>query len=97
MAAKEVYTGKIVGNNRGGILVAVGHIRGFVPNSQLIRGRNAESQYAVGKEISTKVIEVDRETKKIVWQKVIIIQNISSFIFQLIVSKWVDRLPSLYR
>ena len=66
MAAKDIHTGKIVGNNRGGILVAVGHIRGFVPNSQLIRGRNAETQYAVGKEISTKVIEVDREQNRLI-------------------------------
>lgn len=66
MAKKEVHTGSIVGNNRGGILVGVGHIRGFVPNSQLIRGRNAEAQYAVGKEISTKVIEVDREQNRLI-------------------------------
>lgn len=63
---KEIYTGKIVGNNRGGILVSVGHIRGFVPNSQLIRGRNDEAGYAVGKEISTKVIEVNRERNRLI-------------------------------
>lgn len=66
MAAKDVHTGHIVGDNRGGILVAVGHIRGFVPNSQLINGRNAVAQYAVGKEISTKVIEVDRERNRLI-------------------------------
>jgi small subunit ribosomal protein S1 len=66
MSAKDVFTGRIVGDNRGGILVAVGHIRGFVPNSQLINGRNAEAQYAVGKEISTKVIEVDRERNRLI-------------------------------
>lgn len=66
MAKKEVHTGNIVGNNRGGILVGVGHIRGFVPNSQLIRGRNAEAQYATGKQISTKVIEVDREQNRLI-------------------------------
>ena len=66
LANKEVHTGKIVGNNRGGILVGVGHIRGFVPNSQLIQGRRAETEYAVGKEISTKVIEVDRERNRLI-------------------------------
>lgn len=66
MSSKDVHTGRIVGDNRGGILVAVGHIRGFVPNSQLINGRNAEAQYAVGKEISTKVIEVDRERNRLI-------------------------------
>lgn len=66
LANKEVHTGKVIGNNRGGILVGVGHIRGFVPNSQLIHGRRAEKEYAVGKEISTKVIEVDRERNRLI-------------------------------
>lgn len=66
MASKEVHKGKIVGNNRGGILVGVGHIRGFIPNSQLIHGRQAEKEYAVGKEISSKVIEVDRERNRLI-------------------------------
>ncbi len=66
MKAKEIHTGAIVGNNRGGLLIAVGHIRGFIPNSQLISNRNNGSQYNIGKEISAKVIEVDRERNRLI-------------------------------
>lgn len=67
MASQEVYTGKMVGTNRGGILLAFGQIRGFIPNSQLVQNRTAGSQaYSVGKDISTKVIEVDRERNRLI-------------------------------
>ncbi len=67
MASQEVFTGKMVGTNRGGVLLAFGQIRGFIPNSQLVQNRAAGSQaYGVGKDISTKVIEVDRERNRLI-------------------------------
>jgi small subunit ribosomal protein S1 len=67
MKSKKVHTGKVIGENRGGILVGVGHIRGFVPNSQLSGHRNNPAQpYAVGKEVSAKVIEVDKERNRLI-------------------------------
>ena len=39
--SQEVYETVIVGYNRGGVLVKVGHLRGFVPNSQLQPSRQA--------------------------------------------------------
>ena len=65
LASKQVYTGTIVGTNRGGILVAVGQIRGFIPNSQLVQERTAKT-HNTGKEISAKVIEVDKERNRLI-------------------------------
>lgn len=66
----------IVGFNRGGALVNMGLVRGFVPNSQLGRDRNLnmldseEKQRAMqamtGEVIKVKVIEVDRERNRLI-------------------------------
>lgn len=75
LESEEVCPSRVVGFNRGGILVNVGLIRGFVPNSQLRRDRDLGSdqqskqralQAMVGKTIQTKVIEVDRERNRLI-------------------------------
>ena len=71
---QEVYESKIIGYNRGGVLVKMGHIRGFVPNSQLGRDRQARQkegsdkhfQSLVGQAINAKVIEVDRKRNRLI-------------------------------
>ncbi len=71
---QQVYDSKIIGYNRGGVLVKMGHIRGFVPNSQLGRDRQARQkessdkhfQSLVGQAISAKVIEVDRKRNRLI-------------------------------
>ena len=58
----------VVGYNRGGLLVDLGDVRGFVPASQLIsfprrvteEERMNELAYYVGKTLRLKVIELDR-------------------------------------
>jgi small subunit ribosomal protein S1 len=65
---------KVVGFNKGGLLVQFNRIRGFVPASQVaqLHGRTAaeERQQAlqrmVNQEIPLKVIEVDRERNRLV-------------------------------
>lgn len=72
--SQEVVECKVVGFNRGGVLVNLGQLRGFIPNSQIGRSRNIsnqdsrqkELQVLVGKTIKVKVIEVDQERNRLI-------------------------------
>lgn len=57
--------GKVLSLNRGGLLVNVEHIKGFVPTSQLSHRVNAEN--SLGKEIPLKFLEVDEERQRMVF------------------------------
>jgi small subunit ribosomal protein S1 len=72
---QEIYKGIVTGSNRGGLLVNVGMLRGFVPRSHLKhqrlgggpRSENEERLRAnIGDDISTKVIEVDRSRNRLI-------------------------------
>jgi small subunit ribosomal protein S1 len=72
---QNVYQGKVISYNRGGVLVKLGHVRGFVPASQLSnirhlgnQGESNEEQLRkiVGENIHTKVIEVDRSRNRLI-------------------------------
>lgn len=73
----EIVRCKVVGFNKGGLLVQYNRIRGFVPASQVaqLHGRTAadERQQAlqrmVNQEIPLKVIEVDRERNRLVFSE----------------------------
>lgn len=64
----------VVGYNRGGLLVDLGDVRGFVPASQLIsfprrnteEERMAEMAQYVGKHLRLKVIELDRSHNRLI-------------------------------
>jgi small subunit ribosomal protein S1 len=72
--SQEVVETEIVGFNKGGVLVGVGQLRGFVPNSQLRRehlqnedgDRQRAYQSLVGQTITAKVIEVDRDRNRLI-------------------------------
>lgn len=75
LESQDVYQGQIIGRNRGGLLVKLGLLRGFVPNSQLsrmLRASNSDDEEAnqqdehVGKTIGVKVIEVDRNRNRLI-------------------------------
>ncbi len=74
LKSQDVFKTKIVGFNRGGVLAKLGHIRGFIPNSQLSREHQARNkdnadkhfQSLVGKPATTKVIEVDRKRNRLI-------------------------------
>jgi small subunit ribosomal protein S1 len=75
LESQEVFQGKAVGYNRGGLLVKLGQVRGFVPASQLGnrrrsragRGDNEERLAGlVGADITAKVIEVDRGRNRLI-------------------------------
>jgi len=70
-----VIESKIIGFNKGGLIVAVETLRGFVPSSQIgavrrsqIAGDTPEQKYQkmVGQPISVRVIEVDRERRRLI-------------------------------
>jgi small subunit ribosomal protein S1 len=74
LKSQDIYKTKIVGFNRGGVLAKLGHIRGFIPNSQLSREHQARNKDAadkhfqglVGKPVTTKIIEVDRKRNRLI-------------------------------
>ena len=78
MKAKDVFTGKIVGYNRGGLLVSFDKLRGFLPASQLsfsrraeITGDNPEKRFGemIGEEITLQIIEVDQERRRLIFSE----------------------------
>lgn len=75
LASGETYDGKIVGFNKGGLIIPVGQLRGFVPASQvsLLRridstGNTPEQRWGdmVDEPITVSVIEVDRERRRLI-------------------------------
>ncbi len=64
----------MIGDNRGGVIVRFGQLRGFVPASHLLQvSRSATTvereqifREYVGKTISLKVIEVNRERNRLI-------------------------------
>lgn len=69
MASQEVYEGKVIGQNKGGLLVKLGQLRGFVPNSQISRRRNygdKQNGKMTNTKLQTKVIEVDRKRGRLI-------------------------------
>jgi len=74
MESGEVYTGKVVAANKGGLIVPFGELRGFVPASHVLdlpRGLADEERAAhlsrlVGKKLELKIIEVNSERRRLV-------------------------------
>lgn len=71
----DAFDSKIIGYNKGGLLVPLGKLRGFVPASQIsmvrrasLTGDTPEQRWGkmVGEAISTTVIEVDRERRRLI-------------------------------
>ncbi|CAA6668917.1 unnamed protein product [Spirodela intermedia] len=63
-AENVVVMGKIIGGNRGGVLVVVEGLRGFVPFSQILTKSTLEE--LSGKELPLKFLEVDEEKSRLV-------------------------------
>lgn len=73
--SKGSYHSKIVGYNKGGLIVPVGGLRGFVPASQVslsrrvaMTGDTPEQRWSkmIGEEIDVCVIEVDRDRRRLI-------------------------------
>jgi small subunit ribosomal protein S1 len=75
LESEDPFDSKIVGYNKGGLLVPLGTIRGFVPASQIglsrrltITGNSPDERYSemVGEKIEVCVIEVDRDRRRLI-------------------------------
>ena len=75
LASKGSFHSKIIGFNKGGLIVPFGTLRGFVPASQIALSRRAnisgdtpEQKWSkmVGMEVDVCVIEVDRERRRLI-------------------------------
>ncbi|NTV36112.1 MAG: S1 RNA-binding domain-containing protein [Anaerolineaceae bacterium] len=73
--SKDVYHSSIVGYNKGGLIVPVHGLRGFVPASQIslsrragVSGETPEQRWSkmIGEEIDVTVIEVDQERRRLI-------------------------------
>ncbi len=75
LASKQPTHSTIIGYNKGGLIVPVGGLRGFVPASQIsltrragVTGDTPEQRWGkmIGQEIDVCVIEVDRERRRLI-------------------------------
>ena len=70
----EITVRKVVGFNKGGLLADFDHLRGFIPASHIVglprnmneEQRNERLQQIVGQELPVKVIEVERQRRRLV-------------------------------
>jgi len=75
LGSNESFNGTIIGYNKGGLIVPMGSLRGFVPASQIslsrrvsLSGDTPEQRWSkmVGQSIEVRVIEVDRERRRLI-------------------------------
>jgi small subunit ribosomal protein S1 len=75
LESKDIFEGEVTGYNKGGLIVKMGQLRGFVPASQvsLSRRRRADGETPedrwgsmVGELLVAKVIEVDRQRNRLI-------------------------------
>lgn len=76
LTSQEVYSGAIAGFNKGGLIVKLGNVRGFIPASQLSSARRRRSEGGetpeqkwgrmIGETSQVKVIEVDRSRNRLI-------------------------------
>ena len=75
LESKDIFEGEVTGYNKGGLIVKMGQLRGFVPASQvsLARRRRADGETPedrwgsmVGEQLVAKVIEVDRQRNRLI-------------------------------
>jgi small subunit ribosomal protein S1 len=76
LKSQEVFEGVVTGYNRGGVIVRVGRVRGFVPASQLSDrwhaqqedGGDPEQRWTrlTGQKMQLKVVELDRRRNRLI-------------------------------
>jgi small subunit ribosomal protein S1 len=75
LESKKSFHSTIIGYNKGGLIVPIGGLRGFVPASQIsltrragVTGDSPEQRWGkmIGEEIDVCVIEIDRERRRLI-------------------------------
>jgi small subunit ribosomal protein S1 len=72
--AGEIFEGAVAGFNKGGLIVRLGKVRGFVPASQVVssqarrKGGGQEEFLSglVGQDLQIKIIEIDRSRNRLI-------------------------------
>lgn len=63
----EIFESEVAGYNKGGLIVRMGKVRGFVPSSQVSsRGGKTNPSEMVGETLRLKVIEIDRTRNRLI-------------------------------
>jgi small subunit ribosomal protein S1 len=84
LASGDAHQSKVIGYNKGGLIVPVGRLRGFVPASQisLLRrpsssNENMEQRYSkmIGEPMAVRVIEVDRARRRLILSERLALQE----------------------
>ena len=84
LQSNEACESKVIGYNKGGLIVPVGRLRGFVPASQVSAlrraasgGQNPEQRYAkmVGEPMTVCVIEMDRARRRLILSEKLALQE----------------------
>ncbi len=82
--SEELYESEIAGYNKGGLIVKLGQLRGFVPASQVslsrrmaYGGSTPDQRWGkmVGQPIIVKVLEVDRERQRLIFSELAVLQE----------------------
>jgi len=76
LESQETIQRRVTGCNKGGVIVQVGRLRGFVPGSQLVTSRDTQQASApgsddrwaqlVGETLQLKLIEVDQKRNRLI-------------------------------
>lgn len=74
MQSQEIFECSVDAYNRGGVIVRLGQVRGFVPASQLVSvpastgEEDADNRYAslMGEKLKLKVIDIDRKRNRLI-------------------------------
>ncbi len=79
LSSQDVYNSQIAGFNKGGLIVKLGRLRGFVPASQMSlarrrrasEGETPEQKWGkmVGEPVLVKVVEVDRTRNRLIFSE----------------------------
>jgi small subunit ribosomal protein S1 len=84
LETNQPYDSKVIGYNKGGLIVPVGGLRGFVPASQIsltrrsgVTNESPEQRWGkmVGDEMRVRVIEVDRERRRLILSERLALQE----------------------
>ncbi len=75
----QALSGKGLEINKGGLVVEVAGMRGFLPSSQIALSQAANPDELVGKDIEVRVIEVDPKQNRLIFsQKVVLSDNLKT-------------------
>ena len=84
LSSGESFPSKVIGYNKGGLIVPIGNLRGFVPASQVSMTRRSsagtespEQRWGkmVGELMKVRVIEVDRERRRLILSERLALQE----------------------